>query len=63
MRSNFSAGRTDRVRLLGLDRFGVRYRVQSRHGCYDLRVPFAEPLDRPSDFGDAVGRLLSCGPA
>lgn len=55
--------RHDDVRLLGLDRFGVRYRVQSRHGCYDLRVPFDEPLDRPADFGAAVDRLLACGPA
>ena len=56
------AGRHDDVQLLGLDRFGVRYRVQSRRGCYDLRVPFAEPLGRPDDFGPAVGHLLSCGP-
>jgi hypothetical protein len=56
-------GRHDGVRLLGLDRFGIRYRVQSRHGCYDLRVPFAAPLDRPADFGTAVDRLLTCGPA
>jgi hypothetical protein len=54
------AGRHDDVRLLGLDRFGIRYRVQSRHGCYDLRVPFAEPLDRPAGFGAAVATLLSC---
>jgi hypothetical protein len=56
-------GRHDHVRLLGLDRFGVRYRVQSAHGCYDLRVPFAEPLDGPARLGAAVARLLACGPA
>jgi hypothetical protein len=56
-------GRHDHVRLLGLDRFGVRYRVQSRHGCYDLRVPFAEPLDGTAGLGAAVERLLSCGHA
>ena len=50
----------DHVRLLGLDRFGVRYRVQSRSGCYDLRVPFAVPLDGPAGFAGAVDRLLSC---
>jgi hypothetical protein len=54
-------GRHDDVRLLGLDRFGIRYRVQSRHGCYDLRVPFDAPLERPADFGAAVDRLLTCG--
>jgi hypothetical protein len=56
-------GRHDHVGLLGLDRFGVRYRVQSRNGCYDLRVPFAAPLDGPAAFGAAVERLLTCGPA
>jgi hypothetical protein len=56
-------GRHDHIRLLGLDRFGVRYRVQSRHGCYDLRVPFAGPLDGPDQFGAAVDRLLTCGSA
>jgi hypothetical protein len=56
-------GRHDHVRLLGLDRFGVRYRVQSRSGCYDLRVPFDGPLDGPAGFADAVAGLLACGPA
>jgi hypothetical protein len=54
-------GRHDDVRLLGLDRFGIRYRVQSRHGCYDLRVPFAAPLTDAADFGSAVENLLICG--
>lgn len=52
------AGRHDDVQLLGLDRYGVRFRVQSRRGCYDLRVPFASPLSAPADFGPAVGHLL-----
>jgi hypothetical protein len=56
-------GRHDHVRLLGLDRFGVRFRVQSRSGCYDLRVPFAAPLDGPAGVGAAVDRLLVCGSA
>jgi hypothetical protein len=57
------AGRTDDVHLLGLDRYGVRFRVQSKRGYYDLRVPFAAPLSAPADFGAAVGHLLTCGPA
>ncbi|TFV73006.1 DUF2470 domain-containing protein [Blastococcus sp. CT_GayMR19] len=56
-------GRHDHVRLLGLDRFGVRFRVQGRSGCYDLRVPFAAALDGPAGVGAAVDRLLVCGPA
>ena len=57
------AGRHDDVRLLGLDRFGVRFRVQSRSGCYDLRVPFATPLSAPDGLDAAVAHLLTCGPA
>ena len=55
-------GRLDHVRLLALDRFGVRFRVQSRDGCYDLRVPFPAPLDGPAGFGAAVEHLLICRP-
>ena len=55
------AGRGDDVCLLGLDRFGVRFRVTGRRSRYDLRVPFAEPLGAPSGFGDAVRALLACG--
>jgi hypothetical protein len=55
-------GRHDHVGLLGLDRFGVPYRVQSRTGCYDLRVPFVAPLDGPAGFADAVTGLLTPGP-
>ncbi len=57
------AGRWDSVRLVGLDRFAVRFRVQSRRGCYDVRVPFAVPLAGPADFGPALERLLACGPS
>jgi hypothetical protein len=57
------AGRHDDVRLLGLDRFGVRFRVQGRTGCYDLRVPFGFPLDGPAGFRAALDHLLTCGPA
>ncbi|MCF6744215.1 DUF2470 domain-containing protein [Blastococcus sp. KM273128] len=57
------AGRHDDVRLLGLDRFGVRFRVQGRDGCYDLRVPFAESLAGVDGFAAAVDHLLTCGPA
>jgi hypothetical protein len=52
------AGRHDDVRLLGLDRF----RVQSRSGCYDLRVPFASPLGGPAGFSAAVADLFVCDP-
>ncbi|MGY2067135.1 DUF2470 domain-containing protein [Blastococcus sp. SYSU DS0619] len=57
------AGRHDDVRLLGLDRFGVRFRVQSRQGCYDLRVSFEAPLHDVDGVAAALDHLLTCGPA
>jgi hypothetical protein len=54
------AGRHDDVRLLGLDRFGVRFRVESLRGGYDVRVAFPEPLTRSEEFAGAVGGLLAC---
>jgi hypothetical protein len=54
------AGRRDEVRLLGLDRFGVRYRVESPRGGYDVRVAFPEPLTRSEEFTAAVGSLSAC---
>ncbi len=54
------AGRSDDVRLLGLDRFGVRFRVACPRGGYDVRVAFPEPLTRHEEFATAVGGLLSC---
>ncbi|MBM7806781.1 hypothetical protein JOD57_002618 [Geodermatophilus bullaregiensis] len=57
------AGRRDDVRLLGLDRFGVRFRVEGHGSCYDLRVPFAEPLTTGTGLGAALDTLLTRGPA
>ncbi len=54
------AGRRDDVCLLGLDRFGVRFRVESLRGGYDVRVAFPEPLTSSAQFAGAVGGLLSC---
>ena len=57
------AGRRDDVRLLGLDRFGVRFRVEGHGSCHDLRVPFRAPLADGSGLGAALHTLLACGPA
>jgi hypothetical protein len=56
------AGRGDDVTLLGLDRFGVRFRVTGRRSGYDLRVPFTAPVAGPEGFGEAVRALLTCSP-
>ncbi|WP_051515886.1 hypothetical protein [Candidatus Blastococcus massiliensis] len=54
------AGRRDDVRLLGLDRFGVRFRVECPRGGYDVRVAFPEPLTGRAEFARAVRGLLTC---
>ncbi|MGY1662516.1 DUF2470 domain-containing protein [Geodermatophilus sp. SYSU D00705] len=53
----------DDVHLLGVDRFGVVFRVEHRRGCYDLRTPFPAPLAGPGEFAAAVDRLLACARA
>jgi hypothetical protein len=54
------AGRRDDVCLLGLDRFGVRFRVESLRGGYDVRVAFPQPLTDRDQFAPAVRGLLTC---
>ncbi|TFV66909.1 UNVERIFIED_ORG: DUF2470 domain-containing protein [Bacillus sp. AZ43] len=47
----------DVLRPLGLDRFGVRLRIERPAGHQDVRVPFARPLTCAGELGRAVGRL------
>ena len=37
--------RRGRVRPLGLDRYGVRLRVEGDDGDHDVRLPFTNPVD------------------
>ncbi|MGY1741447.1 MULTISPECIES: DUF2470 domain-containing protein [unclassified Blastococcus] len=54
------AGEDDGVHLLGVDRFGVLFRVECPASHYDLRVPFpAAVADRPA-FAAALAELLTC---
>jgi hypothetical protein len=53
----------DGVHLLGLDRFGVLFRVEQRRSCYDLRTPFPAPLPDAAELGPALASLLACSPA
>jgi hypothetical protein len=50
----------DPVHLLGLDRYGVLFRVEPRTGCYDLRTPFPAPLTSTGELPAAVHTLLAC---
>lgn len=52
--------RGGRVRPLGLDRYGVRLRVESPTGDNDVRLPFAEPADDPAALSRALRILVGC---
>ena len=56
--------RRGRVRPLGLDRYGVRFRVEgdpeSGQGDHDIRLPFHKPVDDMVGLGQAVRVLMGC---
>jgi Protein of unknown function (DUF2470) len=48
------------VRPLGVDRYGVRLRVESAEGDRDVRLPFREPVDDVSGLSQAIRVLMGC---
>jgi hypothetical protein len=54
------AGEDDCVHVLGLDRYGVTFRVLSAGEFYDLRVPFGAEVAGPDDVPEAVRQLTLC---
>jgi hypothetical protein len=52
--------RRGRVRPLGLDRYGVRLRVENEDGDHDVRLPFAKPVDDVTGLGQAIRVLMGC---
>jgi Protein of unknown function (DUF2470) len=48
------------VRPLGVDRYGVRLRVESADGDRDVRLPFRQPVDDVTDLGQAIRVLMGC---
>ncbi len=56
--------RRGRVRPLGLDRYGVRFRVEgdpeSGQGDHDVRLPFHKPVDDMVGLGQAIRVLMGC---
>lgn len=55
-----AALRRGRVRPLGLDRYGVRLRVENEDGDHDVRLAFAEPVDDVSGLSRAIRVLMGC---
>jgi hypothetical protein len=52
--------RRGRVRPLGLDRYGVRLRVEKDDRDHDVRLPFAAPVDDVTALGRAIRVLMGC---
>ncbi len=48
------------VRPLGIDRYGMRLRVESAEGDSDVRLPFRTPVDDVIGLGKAIRILLGC---
>lgn len=52
--------RRGRVRPLGLDRYGVRLRVENDEGDHDVRLAFAKPVDDVTGLSQAIRVLMGC---
>jgi len=52
--------RRGQVRPLGLDRYGVRFRVESDDGDRDVRLPFHKPVDDMTGLSQAIRVLMGC---
>lgn len=55
-----NALRRGRVRPLGLDRYGVRLRVENDEGDHDVRLAFAKPVDDVTGLSQAIRILMGC---
>ncbi|MDS1115106.1 DUF2470 domain-containing protein [Gordonia westfalica] len=52
--------RQGRVRPLGLDRFGIRFRVEGADGDSDVRLPFPRPVTDVFELSRALRNLAGC---
>lgn len=48
------------VRTLGLDRYGMRFRVEANVGDHDIRLPFHKPVDDMNGLNQAIRALMGC---
>lgn len=52
--------RCGQVRPLGLDRYGVRLRIEGDEGDHDVRLPFNKPVDDVTGLSQAIRILMGC---
>jgi hypothetical protein len=48
------------VRPLGLDRYGLRLRVEAAGGDHDVRLAFSGPVDTPQGLAIELRRMVGC---
>jgi hypothetical protein len=48
------------VRPLGLDRLGLRLRIETAAGDHDVRLAFSEPVATPAELAVQLRRLVGC---
>lgn len=52
--------RQGHIRPLGLDRYGLRLRVEGADGDHDVRLPFVKPVDDVNGLSQAIRLLMGC---
>lgn len=52
--------RRGRVRPLGIDRYGMRFRVERADGDHDVRLPFHKPVRDLAGLRQAIRVLMGC---
>jgi hypothetical protein len=52
--------RDGHIRPLGLDRYGLRLRVEADSGDHDVRLAFSRPIDSPPQLAAELRRLVGC---
>lgn len=52
--------RGGRIRPLGLDRFGLRLRIEADTGDHDVRLAFSKSVDSPPQLAAELRRLVGC---
>jgi hypothetical protein len=48
------------IRPLGLDRFGLRLRVEAGDADHDVRLAFERPVSTPTELANELRRLVGC---
>lgn len=48
------------IRPLGVDRYGLRLRIEAPDADHDVRLAFSQPVDTPGELGTQLRRMVGC---